>query len=467
MQISSQTSSAELPEVEFPELLRCLFEPGRYKILYGGRGASRSWSVARALLLRGANESIRVLCARELQNSIAESVHKVLSDQINNLNLHGFYEIQRDRIISKINGTEFIFMGIKNNPNKIRSTEGIDVCWVEEGNKVSKTSWTILIPTIRKRGSQIIVTFNPELETDYTFVRFVKDKTLRELTPGELADLGYSEEAYGKIKVNDDSIVVKMTWKDNPWFMDSEMYSEMLAERERDYDSYLNVWEGHCLQNLEGAVYAKELRRCQEEGRICRVPYNREVPVDTFWDLGRADSTAIWFAQRVAMQHRVLAYYSASGEDITHFLKVLQEREYIYGTHFLPHDGKHKKLAYKHSIEETLRKKYPEGVRVLPRQSRLDGINAARLLLGRCWFDEDETADGLDALRHYRYKVVEGQLSNEPLHDWASDGADAFRTMAMALREPDGTSREGVLNKLKRKTSVWTERGAQALGWMQ
>lgn len=457
----------ELPHVEFPELLRCLFEPKRYKVLWGGRGASRSWSVARALLLRGATESVRVLCARELQNSIAESVHKVLSEQINKLNLHKYYEIQRDRIISTINETEFIFMGIKNNPNKIRSTEGIDICWVEEANKVSKNSWTILIPTIRKRGSEIIITFNPELDTDYTYQRFVKDKGLRELTPVELADLGYSDSANGKIKVGDDSIVVKMTWKDNPWFTDSEMFSEMKKERERDYDSYLNVWEGYCLQNLEGAVYAKELRKCQDEGRICRVPYDRETPVDTYWDLGRADNTAIWFAQRVAMQHRVLAYYSATGEDITHFLRVLQERGYVYGTHHLPHDGKHKQLGYKHSIEQTLRKKYPEGVRVMPRQSRLDGINAARMLLSKCWFDEDETSDGLAALRHYRYRVIEGQLSNEPLHDWASDGADAFRTMAMALGSGDDTSRGGVLNKLKKSAQRWAESGAANLGWMQ
>jgi phage terminase large subunit len=166
------------------------------------------------------------------------------------------------------------------------------------------------------------------------------------------------------------------------------------------------------------------------------------------------------------MEHRILGYYEATGFDITHFLGELQRRGYVYGTHYLPHDAKHKTLGYKHSIEEILRNKYPESVRVMAKRSRIDGINAARLFLARCWFDEDECEDGLKALRHYRYKVTDGKLSNEPLHDWASDGADAFRTLAMAIREPDEGKRENMLNKLARKASVVVERGAQNLGWM-
>ena len=120
---------------EFPEHLQCLFQPKRYKVLYGGRGAGRSWGAARALLLIGTEKPIRVLCARELQNSIAESVHKLLSDQIDALGLRGFYEIQVGKIMGA-NGTTFSFEGIKNNTTKIKSYEGIDYCWLEEANKV-------------------------------------------------------------------------------------------------------------------------------------------------------------------------------------------------------------------------------------------------------------------------------------------------------------------------------------------
>ena len=141
-------------DATFPEPFRILFEPKRYKVLYGGRGGGRSWSCARALLIIGVNRQIRVLCARELQNSIAESVHQLLSDQIQALGLSDYYTIQRDRIIGT-NGTSFTFEGIRNNVNKIRSFEGIDYCWVEEAHKVSANSWEVLIPTIRKDNSEI------------------------------------------------------------------------------------------------------------------------------------------------------------------------------------------------------------------------------------------------------------------------------------------------------------------------
>src|ERR1700683_1098564 len=231
---------------QFPEPLRCLFEPRRYKILWGGRGAGRSWGIARALLLIGTERPIRVLCARELQNSISDSVHKLLSDQIDALGLASFYEIQKQGIYGS-NGTAFSFEGIKNNTTKIKSYEGVDYCWVEEAVKVSRASWGILIPTIRKVGSEIWLSFNPELDTDYTYKRFVLE--------GDPTN----------------SFVVKMTWRDNPWFEQTALFDEMKRDRERDYDYYLNVWEGHCVQMLEGAVYAKELRRATEDRRICTV----------------------------------------------------------------------------------------------------------------------------------------------------------------------------------------------------
>ena len=178
--------------VEFPLKLQCLFQPARYKVLYGGRGGAKSWGIARALLIIAANKTTRVLCAREFQTSIKDSVHKLLCDQITALQLNDFYEIT-DRTIRGKNGSEFNFVGLKNNVANVKSYEGVDVCWVEEAQTVSKRSWDTLIPTIRKEESEIWVSFNPELETDETYQRFV-------------------------IHTPENAVIQKINWNDNPWF---------------------------------------------------------------------------------------------------------------------------------------------------------------------------------------------------------------------------------------------------------
>lgn len=430
------------PAAKFPQPLEVLFIPKRHKVMYGGRAAGRSWGCARALLLLGAQKAIRVLCARELQNSIADSVHRLLADQVTNLHLEHIYDVQASRIISRAGAvpggqTSFAFEGIKNNATKIKSYEGIDYCWVEEANKVSRNSWEILLPTVRKENSEIWITFNPELDTDYTYERFVK-------------------------KPSENSVVVKMTWRDNPWVPKS-MLEEMEDLKNRDYEAYLNVWEGFTRQVLEGAVFAKELQRCQIENRITKVPWDRQIPVDTFWDLGRRDMTSIWFAQRVAMQYRVLEYFEDSAEDIQYYLRYLQNRPYTYGTHFLPHDAKAKRLGQQRTIEAACRAVFAN-VRVVDRIShKVNAINAARIIFPNCWFDEDNCADGLGRLRHYRYKVVDGQLSEEPLHDEASNGADAFMTLAQSLKEKKPKNRLG--NKLKPLANKFME-DSPFQGWL-
>jgi len=440
--------------VSFPEPFKILFQPKRYKVMYGGRGGGRSWSCARALLIIGLDRPVRILCARELQNSISESVHQLLSDQIHEMGLGDCYRIQRDRIIGE-NGTTFTFEGIRNNVNKIRSFEGIDYVWVEEANKVSANSWEVLIPTIRREGSEIWITFNPELEEDYTYRRFVKNADPETMT------------------------VIKTTWRENQFFP-AVLMQEKDALKGLDYDKYLNVWEGFPLQILEGAVYAREMRRAQEEGRITQVPWERSWPVDTYWDLGRADATAIWFIQRVAMQYRVLAYYQQRLEDITHYIRELQQRQYIYGTMWLPHDARAKQLGTKRSIEEVVRQAGYR-VQIVPRLSITDGINAARMVFPACWFDEKACEDGLHALRHYRYKVdSSGSFSKEPMHDEASDGSDAWRMFAVASAERKGATDQavGVMDRLKGYASAALKQRAEAVeefsgrrmsgsGWMR
>lgn len=435
-------------QAEFAECLQGLFKPKRTKVLYGGRGAGRSWGIARWLLLLGTERAIRVLCCRELQNSITESVHKLLSDQIEALGLSAFYDIQVAKITGK-NGTSFSFEGIKNNTTKIKSYEAIDYCWVEEADKVSKASWSILIPTIRKPGSEIVMSFNPSLETDYTFTRFVKDPDLRAVNDN--------------VKESSQSIVIRMTYKDNPWFPEP-LRLEMEGDKKRDYDGYLNVWEGHCLVNLEGAVFAKELRRAREQNRITLVPWDRETPVNTYWDLGRRDQTSIWFAQRVALQYRILGYFEDSGEDIHHYLRYCQSLPYVYGTFFLPHDAAAKRIGEKRSIEKIVRDMGKHVVIVPRTQKKVNAINAARMIFPNCYFDEEGCVDGLQRLTHYRYRVVDGQFSEEPLHDNNSNGADAFMTLGQSIKCEDSGSRSGLVSKLKAKAREWGADSPQ--GWM-
>ena len=377
-------------------------------MLYGGRGGAKSWSIARTLLILGAQSKLRILCAREFQSSIADSVHKLLSDQIVDMGMSAFYTVEKATIYG-LNGTEFRFAGIRTNIGAIKSFEGIDIAWVEEAANVSRTSWMTLIPTIRKDGSEIWVSFNPELETDETYQRFV-------VSPPPSA------------------IVIPIGWQDNPWFPDT-LRAEAEDLRERSIDDYLHVYGGQCKHALEGAVFANELRDAAP--RIVSVPWNAAKPVDTFWDLGKRDMCSIWFAQVIGFEYRVLDFFEDCGKNLAHYTKVLKERPYAYGTHWLPHDADHDLLASERTITQQLRAAF-SAVRVVPRTSKVTQVEAGRAIFGQCWFDREKTADGIQHLRHYQYEVdpETGQRGKEPLHDQHSHGADAFMVMAMSLKEP-------------------------------
>lgn len=383
----------------------------RTRVLWGGRGGAKSWGIARALLIKGAEKPLRILCARELQTSIRDSVHKLLSDQIDEMGLNGFYEIQTATIRGK-NGTEFIFCGLRSNVSQVKSMEGIDLCFVEEAQTVTKTSWDILIPTIRKEGSEIWIAFNPDLETDETYQRFVAHP-------------------------QPNSIVRKVNWDDNPWFPDV-LYQEMQALKERDHNAWLNVWEGQCRSAVDGAIFARELAAADADGRIGRVAYDPSKPVDCVWDLGWADSTAVWFYQQFPGEMRFLKYMEASQRTVSWFLSERQKFGYVIGIDWMPHDAENKLLAANGRSIEDIARSSGCNVRIVPRTNVTDSINAARTLFPTCWFDRDGCADGLQALRHYRFEVDPDtkQFSKQPLHDWASHGSDAFRMMALAASKP-------------------------------
>lgn len=384
--------------------------------MYGGRGGAKSWGVARALLIQGAERPLRILCARELQTSIKESVHHLLESQIDELNLSNNYDVLKSEI-NGINGTQFVFAGLKNNAAQIKSFEGVDRVWVEEAQTVSRESWKYLIPTIRKDGSEIWVTFNPELESDETYQRFV-------------------------IHPPTDSVVRKINWRDNKWFNDV-LNQERLDDLRQRPDEYRNVWEGECMSALQGAIYAKELQKAEDEERIGRVLYDALKPVHTFFDLGWADETSIWFAQTVGSEYRLIDFYTNRQMPIQHYVQVMQSKEYVYGRDWLPHDAKAKSLQSGRSIEEIMTS-MGRNVVITPNLSLNDGINAARTIFNRCFFDKEKCADGLQALRHYRYEVDKDtkELSRKPLHDWSSHAADAFRYFAISVADESPARRQ-------------------------
>jgi phage terminase large subunit len=393
-----------IAQIEFPRKMLPLLSPARYKILYGGRGGIKSHSIARALLVQGAKEPLRILCARELMKSIKDSVHRLLSDLITQYHLQSYYTVQNASIKGK-NGSEFFFEGLRHNAAQIKSNEGGDRVWIEEAATVSKTSWDYLIPTIRKENSEIWISLNPELEEDETYQRFI-------------------------VSPPDGAVVIKTSWRDNRWFPDV-LKQEMATCKARSEEDYLNIWEGQCRQTIEGAVYARELAEAREHGRITSVPYDKRYPVHTFWDLGYADYTSIWFVQKVGFEYRVIDFYQNHLRDLDHYVQVLDKRGYSYGTDYLPHDGRAKQLGTGKSIEEILTTK-GRRVDIAPRLSITDGLNSVRMVFNAIYFDASKCADGLQALRRYRYdKDAETQkTSKEPLHDDNSHAADALKTFA-------------------------------------
>jgi phage terminase large subunit len=325
------------------------------------------------------------------------------------MGVEDLFDVQRTAIYGK-NGSEFSFVGLKHNVTSIKSFEGVDICWVEEGQAVSKASWETLIPTIRKPNSEIWVTFNPDLDTDETYKRFV-------------------------VSPPNNAFVVKVNHSDNPWFPDV-LKDELEQLKAKDMDSYLNVWEGHTRQMLDGAVYANELRKAQEENRIRDLIIDKSIPVQTFWDLGWADMTSIWFVQVIAGgEVRVIDFYQNCQKTIDHYAQVLQDKGYIYKDWWLPHDAENKNMTGK-SVKDILQG-MGKPVRITPKLSVADGINAARLLLDRAFIHSTNCADGLQNLRHYRYDVDPStkMFSNKPLHDQHSHAADSWRYVAVALDE--------------------------------
>lgn len=405
-------------EIEIPKEFKVLFDLGkdlRHIVLYGGRASGKSTSVALSLLILGMNKKLRILCTREVQNSIADSVHKLLSDLISK---HGFnsWEIQKDIIRNKQTGSEIFFKGLHNNSQSIKSIEGIDIVWIEEAQSVSADSINTLIPTIRKAGSRLIWTFNRLTENDPVWELIVKKADSRTFVQ----------------KINSDAI-------------ESLLSKEIIEEREKmrldNPEMFEHVWLGEPMTSKTGSVFGKQLAQARSDGRITKVPYDASTGVYTAWDLGIGDSTVIWFFQTIGNEIHFIDHYEGSNEDLGHYISYIQNKPYQYTTHFLPHDSKARELQTGMTRVEFFNNHGIYNIEVLrPTNFSLgqDDIDlVARPKFSLCCFDEEKCQRGLECLRayHYEYDNKNKLLRNKPEHDWSSHSSSAFIYALMAKTE--------------------------------
>lgn len=405
---------SDLVRWQFPEKCGILFKPARWKVLYGGRDGAKSWSVARALLLEGAEQPLPIGCFREVQKSIRDSVHQLLSNQIEELQLGSFYEILRDEIRGD-NGTSFRFAGLSaQTRDSIKSFEGLKRAWVEEAQSVSKRSWQILEPTIRAPDSEIIVTFNPDMDTDATYQMHV-------------------------VNPQPNSLVQKINWDDNPWR--SRVLDAAREKMQREApDDYAHIYEGMCRPAVEGAIYYKEVSQLRAQGRLCNAPYDPMLKVHVVCDLGFNDFMSLILVQRLGSEIRIIRYIEDRLRYIPSYHQELKELKLNWGKLYLPHDGKAKHVTGSSAQEQFQALGWD--VEIVEDIGIEQGIRKAREIFGRVLLDKTHSSELLNRLGRYRRRVnAEGQAST-PVHDDESHGADGFRYLAIVADQLSNDSKD-------------------------
>jgi len=401
-----------------------LLEPARDKAAWGGRGSGKSHFFAELLIEDSlaepgeSGEGLRSVCIREVQKDLAQSSKLLIETKLNRLGLSeadGF-KVFKDVIQTPGDGL-IIFKGM-NAADSIKSLEGFKRSWWEEAHGATKTSINLLRPTMRATGSQMWWSWNPRRKSDAVDVMF----------------RGGEKPAK--------AIVVKANWRDNPW-LTQELEDERIDCLRMQPEQYDHIWEGGYATLNEGAYFAKHIAEARQQNRIGRVAADPLMTLRAFVDIGgtgaRADAFAMWIAQFVGKEIRVLDYYEQVGQPLSSHLNWMREHSYDKAQIWLPHDGATQDKVHDVSYESALRQA-GYTVTVVPNQGKGAAkarIEAGRRLFGSMWFNEATTQPGLEALGWYHEKRDEQRgIGLGPEHDWSSHGADAFGLMAVAYEEP-------------------------------
>jgi phage terminase large subunit len=379
-----------------------------------------------------------VVCGREFMNSLEESsLAEVKAAILSEPWLAEHYDVGDKYIRTRDKRIDFAFIGLRHNLDSIKSKALIRLLWVDEAEPVSETAWMKAIPTVREDGSEIWVTWNPERKNSATHKRFRLDPPA-------------------------DARIVEMNWRDNPWFP-STLEKTRLEDKAKRPDQYEHVWEGDFVTVIEGAYYAQSLSEAKAKGRIGNVSPDPLMTTRAFWDIGgtgaKADACAIWVAQFVGREIRVLDYYEAVGQPLATHVNWLREKGYGKALCVLPHDGANNEKVFDVSYESALRQAGFE-VKVIPNQgpgAAKMRVEAGRRLFPSVWFNAATTEAGRDALGWYHEKRSDDDrnVGLGPSHDWSSHGADAFGLMCVAYEEP---------HEKRRPAAVARARGPMAWG---
>jgi phage terminase large subunit len=361
-----------------------------------------------------------VVCIREVQNSIKDSVKQLLIDKIHKLGLQDAFEPLESEIRGP-NGSVIIFKGMQSyNADNIKSLEGYDIAWVEEAQTLSQHSLDLLRPTLRNDGSELWFSWNPRHKTDPVDAFFRK-------SPPENA------------------ISVFINWRDNPWFP-KVLQDEMQHDFETDPDKADHIWNG-AYGSSQGAILAKWVNKAERDGRIrddvAFDPYG--APVELSSDLGFRDTASWWYWQRRIGGYALVKYEGDSGLDADDWIirigETLQSLSIKkLGKIWLPHDARAKTFQSKHSsIEKFLAAYGSDKVAIVPQSRKSDQINAARHIITKCEFNRTACEAGLDGLVawEFEWNVDTNVFSQNPVHNWASHPSDAFAYGCQVMQEAE------------------------------
>ncbi len=398
-----------------PKAFKPLFQPFRYKALFGGRGAAKTRTIATVLVANAYNHHEVILCAREIQESLKDSSKKVIENAIQKMGLGGHFRSTADEIRGP-HDSLFLFDGLQGHTvDTLKSKEGITKCWIEEAHSITHNSLKILIPTIREKGSEIWASWNPDSEHDAI------DQMFRGPHPPGNA------------------FIRQVSWRDNPFFKNTELPEEMIRDWKVNPDEAAWIWEGAYRPAPQGSYYGSLLSTALKDGRIGWVPHDPALEVHAAFDLGKGQHFVVWFCQWVGRECRWIDYLEgnqeAADEGLSWYARKMREKPYTYAPLLLPHDGAVTQYILGKSAQDVF-----EGLKfkvdIVPEIGVNNGMQALKRLIPMSWFDSEKCSTGLKWLRMHRENVHERGHSLGPYKDKSIHCADSARYMAVAYEAP-------------------------------